>query len=78
MRVFLGKFRSCSDLSDEDIGAWILRNDKDVDGGLNFIELVGALQTMAKAPYNAFKELEMMNKEPPIQHTTNSRAADLI
>lgn len=53
MRVFLGKFKNCSDLSDEDIQAYILRNDKDVDGGLNFIELVGALQTMGKAPYSA-------------------------
>lgn len=74
----MGKFRSCSDLSDEDIGAWILRNDKDVDGGLNFIELVGALQTMAKAPYNALKALEMMNKEQSMHHAANTGAADFI
>jgi len=49
--VFLNKFASCSELTGDDTAAWILRNDKDVDGGLNFIELVGALQTIAKAPY---------------------------
>lgn len=43
LRVFLKKYDFCADLTDADIQAWILRNDKDVDGGLNFIELVGAL-----------------------------------
>lgn len=43
LRVFLSKFNCCADLTDSDLQAWIMRNDKDVDGGLNFNELVGAL-----------------------------------
>lgn len=48
LRIFTSKFESCADLTDEDLGAFILRNDKDVDGGLNFLELVDALQAIAR------------------------------
>jgi hypothetical protein len=33
-------------LGEEDIAAWISRFDKNVDGGLTFGDVVGALQTM--------------------------------
>jgi hypothetical protein len=29
---------------------WIQRFDKDCDGGLNFVELVNAMQTIGKEP----------------------------
>lgn len=50
LRIFLSKFDCCADLTESDLKAWIARHDKDVDGGLNFVELIGALQTIAKAP----------------------------
>ena len=31
---------------------WVQRFDKDVDGGLNFVELVNALQTITKVQTN--------------------------
>lgn len=46
LREFIGKFAHLSDINGEDVDAWIRRYDQDVDGGLQFIDLVNALQTM--------------------------------
>ena len=46
LRVFLGHHECASEVTHEDIVAWIRRYDKDVDGGLKFVDLVNALQTM--------------------------------
>lgn len=56
LRVFMGKFETSAELNDQDFTAWITRNDKDVDGGLNFIELVGALQSVSRAPIQTTPE----------------------
>ncbi len=44
--MFLKNFECARVLSEEDLAAWIRRFDKNVDGGLTFGDLVGALQTM--------------------------------
>ena len=46
LRVFLSKFACASEIEHVDIVNWIKRYDKDVDGGLKFVDLVNALQTM--------------------------------
>ena len=46
LRVFLSQFACANDVEHEDIQNWVRRYDKDVDGGLKFVDLVNALQTM--------------------------------
>ena len=46
LRVFLSKFACAAEIEHVDIVNWIKRYDKDVDGGLKFVDLVNALQTM--------------------------------
>jgi len=46
LRVFLSQHECASELQHEDIVSYIRRYDKDVDGGLKFVDLVNALQTM--------------------------------
>ena len=46
LRVFLAEHTCASELHHEDIVNYIRRFDRDVDGGLKFIDLVNALQTM--------------------------------
>lgn len=46
LRVFLSKFDCAAEVEHTDIVNWIRRFDKDVDGGLKFVDLVNALQTM--------------------------------
>jgi len=43
MRTFLKRFPCASVLEEEDIGNWIRRYDKDIDGGLKFTDLCTAL-----------------------------------
>ena len=46
LRLFLRRFECSKTLDESDIRAWISRYDRDVDGGLDFVDLVNALQTM--------------------------------
>ena len=46
LRVFLSHYESAAEVEHTDIVNWIRRFDKDVDGGLQFVDLVNALQTM--------------------------------
>ena len=46
LRIFLAKFECSSELEHSDITNWIKRFDRDVDGGLNFVDVVNALQTL--------------------------------
>lgn len=46
LRVFLAQFECAQEIEHEDIVNWIKRFDKDVDGGLNFVDVVSALQTL--------------------------------
>ena len=46
LRVFLSAFDCAAEIEHNDIVNWIRRFDKDVDGGLKFVDLVNALQTM--------------------------------
>ena len=46
LRVFLSHHECAAEVEYTDIINWIRRFDKDVDGGLQFVDLVNALQTM--------------------------------
>ena len=46
LRVFLARFSCAAELEHTDIVNWIRRFDKDVDGGLKFVDLVNAMQTL--------------------------------
>ena len=46
LRLFLRGFECSKALDESDISTWIARFDRDVDGGLDFVDLVNALQTM--------------------------------
>ena len=46
LRVFLSAHDCAAEIEHTDIVNWIRRFDKDVDGGLKFVDLVNALQTM--------------------------------
>lgn len=46
LRVFLAAHDCAAEIEHTDIVNWIRRFDKDVDGGLKFVDLVNALQTM--------------------------------
>ena len=46
LRLFLRQFECSKELSQTDISSWIARYDRDVDGGLDFSDLIGALQTL--------------------------------
>ena len=43
LRVFLSSFDCAAELEHSDIVNWIRRFDKDVDGGLKFVDLINAL-----------------------------------
>ena len=43
LRIFLAKHACASELEHTDIANWIRRYDKDVDGGLKFVDVVNAL-----------------------------------
>ena len=46
LRIFLNRYDFTVGLDDYDLGNWIRRFDKDVDGKLQFVDLVNALSTM--------------------------------
>lgn len=43
LRVFLSSYDCATEVEHTDIVNWIRRFDKDVDGGLKFVDLVNAL-----------------------------------
>ena len=46
LRIFMNNFEFTVDVNDFDLANWIRRFDKDVDGKLQFVDLVNALSTM--------------------------------
>ena len=65
LRVFLSQHECAQELEHSDIVNYIKRYDKDVDGGLKFVDLVNALQTMTnynpKSVHNANAVSRMQN-----------------
>lgn len=65
LRIFLANFDYTEELEHTDIVNWIKRFDKDVDGGLNFVDVVNALQTLTNyAP----KKVDRANDASRIQN----------
>ena len=64
LRLFLRSFECSKSLDESDISCWIARYDRDVDGGLDFVDLVNALQTMTN--YQP-KVVQRANGTAPVQ-----------
>ena len=73
LRVFLSKFTCAAELEHTDIVNWIRRFDKDVDGGLKFVDLVNALQTLTN--YQP-KNVEKANDTSKLQMEARSQMLD--
>lgn len=80
LRIFLAKFECSSELEHSDITNWIKRFDRDVDGGLNFVDVVNALQTLTNyAPKrvdkaNDISRLQNEQREELLRAGLDSRA----
>jgi len=73
MRVFLSQHECAQELEHTDIVNYIKRFDKDVDGGLKFVDLVNALQTMTN--YNP-KSVHNANNDSRVQADARAQMAE--
>ncbi len=78
MRVFLSQHECAVELEHTDIVNYIRRYDKDVDGGLKFVDLVNALQTMTNyhpknvESANEYARQQEENRKKMEQHYANT------
>ena len=64
LRVFLAQHDCACEIEHTDITTWIRRFDKDVDGGLKFVDLVTAMQTMTNYnPKNVQRANDMSRQD---------------
>ena len=79
LRLFLRKFECSKALDESDISSWISRFDRDVDGGLDFVDVVNAMQTMTnyqpKVVQRANGTAPVQLEEPILQSAEERRAS---
>ena len=82
LRIFLAKHACASELEHSDVTNWIRRYDKDVDGGLKFVDMVNALQTMTNFQPHSVKQANDLSRtqneqllEMALGQATGSQAA---